>query len=120
MERGWSLAVQKGSNHVALGYDEGCVLIQLGREEPAMSMDGMGKILWAKHAEIQQVWSGLWLSKKWKKDTKLDREINKTGYTGQDGAPASLILRPIPRSIRPFPNSIDLTVDEYYNEWNDE
>ena len=55
MERGWSLAVQKGSNHVALGYDEGCVLIQLGREEPAMSMDGMGKILWAKHAEIQQV-----------------------------------------------------------------
>ena len=40
---------------MALGYDEGCVLIQLGREEPAMSMDGMGKILWAKHAEIQQV-----------------------------------------------------------------
>ena len=55
MERGWSLAVQKGSNHVALGYDEGCVLIQLGREEPAMSMDSQGKILWAKHAEIQQV-----------------------------------------------------------------
>ena len=55
MERGWSLGTQKGLNHVALGYDEGCVLIQLGREEPAMSMDSSGKILWAKHAEIQQV-----------------------------------------------------------------
>jgi len=54
MERGWSLGTHKGSNHVALGYDEGCVLIQLGREEPAMSMDSSGKILWAKHAEIQQ------------------------------------------------------------------
>ena len=55
MERGWALSVQGGSNHVALGYDEGCVLIQLGREEPAMSMDTSGKILWAKHTEIQQV-----------------------------------------------------------------
>lgn len=30
------------------------LLIQLGREEPAMSMDMSGKIIWAKHAEIQQ------------------------------------------------------------------
>jgi len=29
-------------------------LFQLGREEPAMSMDSSGKIIWAKHAEIQQ------------------------------------------------------------------
>jgi len=28
--------------------------IQLGREEPAMSMDSSGKIIWAKHSEIQQ------------------------------------------------------------------
>ena len=27
---------------------------QLGREEPAISMDSGGKIIWAKHAEIQQ------------------------------------------------------------------
>ena len=27
---------------------------QLGREEPAMSMDMNGKVIWAKHAEIQQ------------------------------------------------------------------
>ena len=55
LERGWCIAVQKGSNNVALGYDEGSVLIKLGREEPAMSMDSSGKIVWAKHSEIQQV-----------------------------------------------------------------
>lgn len=29
-------------------------IVQLGREEPAMSMDSSGKIIWAKHSEIQQ------------------------------------------------------------------
>lgn len=29
-------------------------LLQLGREEPAMSMDSNGKIIFAKHSEIQQ------------------------------------------------------------------
>jgi len=29
-------------------------LIKLGREEPAMSMDSSGKIIYAKHCEIQQ------------------------------------------------------------------
>ena len=43
-----------GSNDVAVGYDEGSVLIKLGREEPAMSMDASGKIVWAKHSEMQQ------------------------------------------------------------------
>lgn len=28
--------------------------LQVGREEPAMSMDTNGKIIWAKHSEIQQ------------------------------------------------------------------
>lgn len=28
--------------------------VQVGREEPAMSMDTNGKIIWAKHSEIQQ------------------------------------------------------------------
>ena len=26
----------------------------MGREEPAMSMDNSGKIIWAKHSDIQQ------------------------------------------------------------------
>ena len=29
-------------------------MIKLGREEPAISMDQSGKIIWAKHSEIQQ------------------------------------------------------------------
>jgi coatomer subunit beta' len=54
LERVWSISQMKGSNHVAIGYDEGTVVVKLGREEPAMSMDGNGKIIWAKHSEIQQ------------------------------------------------------------------
>ncbi|TPX31203.1 hypothetical protein SmJEL517_g05420 [Synchytrium microbalum] len=53
MERVWAIAYQKGSNDVALGYDEGTICVKLGREEPAVSMDNLGKIIWAKHNEIQ-------------------------------------------------------------------
>ena len=54
LERVWSVICMKGSNDVAIGYDEGSILIKLGREEPAMSMDSSGKIIWAKHCEVQQ------------------------------------------------------------------
>ncbi|PAV92208.1 hypothetical protein WR25_08988 [Diploscapter pachys] len=54
LERVWCIQAQKGSNTVAIGYDEGSVVLKLGREEPAVSMDSSGKILWAKHSEIQQ------------------------------------------------------------------
>nr|CAB3232869.1 coatomer subunit beta'-like [Phallusia mammillata] len=54
MERVWCCTALKGSNNIALGYDEGSIMIKLGREEPAMSMDANGKIIWAKHSEIQQ------------------------------------------------------------------
>jgi hypothetical protein len=40
---------------VAIGYDEGTIMIKIGREEPVASMDGSGKIIWAKHNEIQTV-----------------------------------------------------------------
>ena len=54
LERVWDIGCLRGSNNVALGYDEGAILIKLGREEPAMSMDAGGKIVWAKHSELQQ------------------------------------------------------------------
>nr|NVI69865.1 coat protein (coatomer) beta' [Cucujiformia] len=54
LERVWTICCLKGSNSVALGYDEGSVIIKLGREEPAMSMDNSGKIVWARHSELQQ------------------------------------------------------------------
>lgn len=54
LDRVWTIACLKGCNSVALGYDEGSIIIKLGREEPAMSMDSSGKIIWAKHSELQQ------------------------------------------------------------------
>ncbi|XP_053293394.1 coatomer subunit beta' isoform X1 [Pleuronectes platessa] len=54
MERVWCVSGLRGSNNVALGYDEGSIIIKVGREEPAMSMDTNGKIIWAKHSEVQQ------------------------------------------------------------------
>ncbi|KAG1667995.1 hypothetical protein FOA52_000639 [Chlamydomonas sp. UWO 241] len=55
MERVWSLGVTKGSNSIAIGYDEGAVMIKVGKEEPVASMDTSGKVIWAKHSEIQTV-----------------------------------------------------------------
>lgn len=40
---------------VVIGYDEGTIMIKIGREEPVASMDSSGKIIWAKHNEIQTV-----------------------------------------------------------------
>ncbi|XP_017785318.1 PREDICTED: coatomer subunit beta' [Nicrophorus vespilloides] len=54
-ERVWAICCMKGSNNVAIGYDEGSILVKAGREEPAVSMDASGgKIIWAKHSELQQ------------------------------------------------------------------
>ncbi|XP_045471490.1 coatomer subunit beta' [Harmonia axyridis] len=54
-ERVWAISCLKGSNNVVLGYDEGSVLVKIGREEPAVSMDASGgKIIWARHSELQQ------------------------------------------------------------------
>ncbi|KAG2482992.1 hypothetical protein HYH03_018117 [Edaphochlamys debaryana] len=55
MERVWSLGYSKGSNCIAIGYDEGCVMLKIGRDEPVASMDTSGKIIWARHNEIQTV-----------------------------------------------------------------
>ncbi|PSN49934.1 Coatomer subunit beta' [Blattella germanica] len=55
LERVWTVACMKGSNNVALGYDEGSIMVKVGREEPAVSMDASGgKIIWARHSEVQQ------------------------------------------------------------------
>uniref|UniRef100_A0A3Q0R2I5 Coatomer subunit beta' n=1 Tax=Amphilophus citrinellus TaxID=61819 RepID=A0A3Q0R2I5_AMPCI len=54
MERVWCICGQPGSNSVAIGYDEGSIIIKLGRVEPVMSMDSSGKVIWARHSEVQQ------------------------------------------------------------------
>eukprot|EP00287_Rhodomonas_sp_CCMP768_P010439 CAMPEP_0196718458 /NCGR_PEP_ID=MMETSP1091-20130531/1646_1 /TAXON_ID=302021 /ORGANISM="Rhodomonas sp., Strain CCMP768" /LENGTH=1036 /DNA_ID=CAMNT_0042059117 /DNA_START=87 /DNA_END=3197 /DNA_ORIENTATION=- len=55
MERVWCIACRKGSNRVGLGYDEGSAIIKMGKEQPVASMDQSGKIIWAKHNEVQMV-----------------------------------------------------------------
>mmetsp|Transcript_44204 Transcript_44204/g.71965 ORF Transcript_44204/g.71965 Transcript_44204/m.71965 type:complete len:940 (-) Transcript_44204:165-2984(-) len=55
MERVWTIGVLKSTNKLALGYDEGSILIKIGREEPVASMDPTGKVIWAKHTEVQTV-----------------------------------------------------------------
>ena len=53
MERAWALAATKESNMLACGFDEGCVVVELGSDDPVASMDNTGKIVWAKNNEIK-------------------------------------------------------------------
>ncbi|CAD6966375.1 unnamed protein product, partial [Tilletia laevis] len=52
LERAWSIAYKKTGNDLALGFDEGAVVIKIGKEEPSVSMDNSGKLVWAKNAEV--------------------------------------------------------------------
>jgi len=54
LERVWCCTALKGSNSVAVGYDEGTILIKMGRDEPAVTMDVNGKLIWARHSELCQ------------------------------------------------------------------
>jgi len=53
MERAWALAATKDSNMLACGFDEGCVVVELGSDDPVASMDATGKVVWARNNEIQ-------------------------------------------------------------------
>ncbi|KAJ6002396.1 COPI vesicle coat beta' subunit [Penicillium sp. IBT 35674x] len=52
LERAWCVAYQRGRQGVAMGFDDGAVVVKMGREEPAVSMDGSGKLIWARHSEV--------------------------------------------------------------------
>ncbi|KAF5403054.1 Coatomer subunit beta' [Paragonimus heterotremus] len=54
LERIWALVCHRGKQTVGIGYDEGAVVISLGRDEPAISMDSSGKLVCARHAELVQ------------------------------------------------------------------
>jgi len=53
MERAWSLAAARDANKLAIGFDEGCVVVELGSDEPVASMDATGKVVWATNNEIK-------------------------------------------------------------------
>ncbi|PWA63594.1 coatomer, beta' subunit [Artemisia annua] len=39
-------------NRVVIGYYQGSMMVKIGREEPIVSMDNSGKIIWSKHNEL--------------------------------------------------------------------
>lgn len=53
MERAWALAASPQTNKLAIGFDEGCVCIELGSDDPVASMDATGKVVWATNNDIQ-------------------------------------------------------------------
>ncbi|CCU78408.1 COPI/coatomer beta subunit [Blumeria hordei DH14] len=52
LERAWCVSYQRGKQGIAVGFDEGAVVVKMGREEPAVSMDSSGKLIWARHGEV--------------------------------------------------------------------
>ncbi|OSX59589.1 hypothetical protein POSPLADRAFT_1067270 [Postia placenta MAD-698-R-SB12] len=52
LERAWCVALRKSSNEVAVGYDEGVVVVKLGRDEPTYSMDPSGKLIYTRNNEV--------------------------------------------------------------------
>ena len=69
LERSWCVALRKDANEVAVGFDEGVVVIkvcallkthfsqliipiQLGRDEPTYSMDPSGKLIYTRNHDV--------------------------------------------------------------------
>lgn len=54
LDRIWSIShsYAPGSTELAIGCDEGAMVLQLGKCEPTSSMDLNGKVIWAKHHEV--------------------------------------------------------------------
>lgn len=52
LERAWCVGYQRGRQGIAIGFDDGAVVVNMGRDEPAVSMDSSGKMIWARHNEI--------------------------------------------------------------------
>jgi coatomer subunit beta' len=56
MERAWALAPTPDANKLAIGYDEGTIVLKLGNEKPVASLDtNSGKIVWARGHDIQTI-----------------------------------------------------------------
>ncbi|KAK5583078.1 hypothetical protein RB653_004668 [Dictyostelium firmibasis] len=49
----WSMNFLRGSNFIGLGYDDGTVVLKIGKNKPPVSMDQGGKVIYAKHNEIR-------------------------------------------------------------------
>ncbi|KAL5529865.1 SEC27 [Sanghuangporus sanghuang] len=52
LERAWCIAIRPQANDVAVGFDEGVVVIKLGRDEPTLSMDPSGKLIYTRNTDV--------------------------------------------------------------------
>ncbi|OAV92893.1 hypothetical protein PTTG_27470, partial [Puccinia triticina 1-1 BBBD Race 1] len=52
LERAWCVTYSKNRTDIGLGFDEGSVVVKLGREEPSISMEVGGKIVFTRNAEV--------------------------------------------------------------------
>jgi len=52
LERAWCVALRRDANEVAVGFDEGVVVVNLGRDEPSFSMDSAGKLIYTKNHDV--------------------------------------------------------------------
>ncbi|EEB08898.1 coatomer beta' subunit [Schizosaccharomyces japonicus yFS275] len=53
MERAWCISQNSENGLVTVGFDSGIIVFSLGRDEPIVSMDNSGKIVWSTYSEIQ-------------------------------------------------------------------
>jgi coatomer subunit beta' len=81
MERAWALAASPESNKLAIGFDEGCVCIELGSDDPVASMDATGKVVWARNNEI------------------MTTSVRGVAGTGEDALPDGERLPIVPRDL---------------------
>lgn len=52
MERVWGLCGDQNSTRLAIAYDDGTVVVQMGQEDPVVSMDKSGKVVFARNHEL--------------------------------------------------------------------
>lgn len=88
LERAWCVSYQKGKNGIGIGFDDGVVVIKMGREEPAMSMDNSGKVVWARHNDV------------------LSGVIKGVDASAKDGEPLTIPSKDL-GSCEVFPSSLE-------------
>lgn len=52
LERAWCVSYQRGEQGVAVGFDDGAVVVKLGRDDPAISMQKQGWLSWFYKNEL--------------------------------------------------------------------
>ncbi|KAH8101654.1 hypothetical protein DFH11DRAFT_1476737, partial [Phellopilus nigrolimitatus] len=52
LEHAWCVAVRPHANNVTVGFDEGVVVVKLGCDEPALSMDPASKLVYTRNTDV--------------------------------------------------------------------